>query len=249
MSGCWPEEADDTPSKPNYGECAYRRLVRQNEKYRRRCHSTQSLTSVAFFAWMDLFLKILSLSASGPVHPIISITRPMTLNFQMRREDVLAFTREYHSSSPTYQSARKKVRLMLPAVMLCFWLFKLATDGFRWGSTLVFLGVAILWYFLYPSSFDHRVERYAQKTLDEGSHRKGLGPCELTLSESGLHSKSNYGESTFYWAAVDRVLLTDAYLFIFLNGATGYPIPITDVGSDAAKAAYEYAISHKTTAS
>ena len=173
----------------------------------------------------------------------------MTLNFQIRREDVLAFTREYNSGSPTYQGTRMRVRFMLPAIMLCFWLFKFATRGFEWTSTVIFLGVAALWYFLYPARFDHRVERYAEKTLDEASHSKSLGPCELTLSDSGLHSKSNTGESTFYWSAVDRVLLTDAYLFIFLTGPIGYPIPIADVGPDSAKAAYDYAISHKTTAS
>ena len=173
--------------------------------------------------------------------------RLMTLNFQMRREDILAFTREYHSASPTYQRTRMRVRFMLPAIMLCLWLFTFATRGFEWTATVVFLGVAALWYCFYPARFDRRVERYAGKTLDEASHSKCLGPCELTLSEAGLHSKSNTGESTFYWSAVDRVLLTEAYLFIFLTGPIGYPIPIADVGSEAAQSAYDYAISHKIT--
>ncbi len=170
----------------------------------------------------------------------------MTLNFQMRREDVLAFSREYHAASPTYQRARTRVRFMLPAVMLCFWLFTLATGIFDWTRTIIYLGVAVLWFFLYPARFDRRVQRYSEKTIEEESYSKSLGPCELTLSESGLHSKSNTGESTFYWSSVDRVLLTDSYLFIFLTGPIGYPIPIADVGQDAAKAAYDYALSHRT---
>lgn len=169
----------------------------------------------------------------------------MTLTFQMRREDVLAFSREYHAASPTYQRTRAGVRFMLPVVMLCFWLFTLASGSFDWTRTIIYLGVAVLWVFLYPARFDRRVQQYAEKTLEEGSYSKSLGPCELTLSESGLHSKSNTGESTFFWSSVDRLLLTDSYLFVFLTGPMGYPIPIADVGQDAAKAAYDYALSHR----
>lgn len=166
----------------------------------------------------------------------------MILNFQMRREDVLAFSREYHATSPTYQSTRTKVRFGLPVFMLCFWLYVLMTRGFVLSSTLIYLGTAVLWFIFYPARYDRRVQRYAEKAIDEESYKKSLGPCELTISESGLHSKSNLGESTFFWSAVDRVLLTDSYCFIFLNGPLGYPIPIADVGLDAAKAAYDFVL-------
>ena len=170
----------------------------------------------------------------------------MTITFQIRKEDVLAFSCAYHAASTTFQRARTRVRYMLPAAMLCLWLFTTAGSGFEWTATILFLGFAVLWYFFYPARFDRRIERYAAKTLDESSYSKSFGPCELTLSESGLHSKSNTGESTYYWSAVDRVLLTDAYLFIFVTGPVGYPIRIADVGSDAAKAAYDYVISKGT---
>ena len=171
----------------------------------------------------------------------------MILNFQIRREDALAFSREYYAASPTYRRTRTRVRFMLPVVMLCLWLFTLAISGFDWTGTIIFLGPAVLWLFLYPARFDRRVQRYAEKAIDEGSNSKSLGPCALTLSESGLHSKSNTGESTFYWSSVDRVLLTDSHLFIFLAGPIGFPIPIADVGRDAAKAAYDYVLSQRTT--
>lgn len=171
----------------------------------------------------------------------------MTLNFQMRREDVLAFSQEYYAASPTYQRTRTRVRFMLPVLMLCLWLFTLTSGGIDWAVTIFYLGGALLWFFLYPARFDQRVQRYAEKTIDEEPYRKSLGPCELTLSDSGLHSKSNMGESSFYWSSVNRVKLTDSYLFIFLTGPIGYPIPIADVGQDTAKAAYDYALSHCTT--
>jgi hypothetical protein len=176
---------------------------------------------------------------------IEDIIRFMTLNFQMRKEDVLAFNREYLAGSVTFQRTRKKVRYMLPVMMIFVWLFTLLISGFEWSSLIIFMVPAVLWYFLYPARYDRRVERYTARVLEEPAQSKNLGPCELTLSEDGLHSKSNTGESKYYWSAVDRVLLTEAYLFIFLTGPVGYPIPVADVGSVAAKSAYDYAVSQK----
>lgn len=48
--------------------------------------------------------------------------------------------------------------------------------------------------------------------------------------------------SNFYWPSVDKALLTETHLFIFLAGPIGYPIPIADVGQDDAQAACDYAL-------
>ncbi len=164
----------------------------------------------------------------------------MTLRFQMRREDVLAFTREYHAASPTFRRTQTRVRFMLPVLMAILWAFSTSRSGFEWTSTLIFLGGGFFWFLFYPARFVRNVERYCEKTIDEGSYSKNFGPCELTLNDSGLHSTAPSGESKFHWSAVDRCLLTDTYLFIFLNGPIGYPIPVADVGREAALAACEY---------
>lgn len=162
----------------------------------------------------------------------------------MRREDVLEFTRQYHASSPTYRRTRIRARLILPVIMIVLWALTTSRSGFEWTSTIIFLGVALGWYFFYPARHDRNVEKYCEKTIDEGSYSKIFGKCELTLSESGIHSIAPSGESKFHWSSVDRVLITDAYLFIFLNGPIGYPIPISDVGRESALAALEYVNQH-----
>lgn len=168
----------------------------------------------------------------------------MTLQYQMRREDVLAFTREYHAASPTFRRTQTRVRLMLPIIMVILLIIITTRSGFDWTAVVIFPSLGLLWFFLYPAQFARNVERYCEKAIDEGSYSKNFGPCELTLSNEGLYDKSPSGESRFHWSAVDRVLLTDNYLFIFLNGPIGYPIPIADVGNEAARAALEYVNSH-----
>lgn len=170
----------------------------------------------------------------------------MTLHFQMRREDSLAFSLQYQKLSPTYRKSRLRSRLMLPVMMLVLWIFTTNASGFDWTSTLIYSGGSLLWFFLYPARFDKNVAKYTERVMDEGGHEKCLGPCELTLAEDGLHSKSSTGHGVHLWSAVDRVMLTDAYLFIYLTGSSGFPIQTSDVGMDAAKAAYEFALRHAT---
>jgi hypothetical protein len=170
----------------------------------------------------------------------------MTLHFHIRREDVLAFSRQYHEFSPTYRKTRLRARLMLPVMMLALWVFTTNSAGFEWTSTIIFFGGGLLWYFLYPLRFDKNVARYSERLLDEGGHGKCLGPCELTLADDGLHSKSSTGQGMHHWSAVDRVVMTDAYLFIFLTGSIGFPIKISDVGADVAKSAHDFSVLHAT---
>lgn len=164
----------------------------------------------------------------------------MTLRFHIGREDVLEFTRQYYAASPTYRRTRIRVRLMLPVIMIVLWGIATSRSGFEWTSTIIFLGVALLWFFLYPSRYDRSVQKYCEKTIDEGSYSKNFGECELSLSPSGLHSIAPSGESKFPWSSVDRTLLTETYLFMFLNGPIGYPVPIADIGRESTIAAYEF---------
>lgn len=164
----------------------------------------------------------------------------MILRFNMQRHDNLAFSRAYYASSPTYRSARTRVRLTLPLLMLIVWGYTTIKTEFDWVRTSIYAAVTLLWYFLYPLRYDRSVEKYTEKFIDENSGSKNFGPYELELSEKGIHAFGPSGTSTFHWDLVDRVSLTDTYLFIFLSGPMGYPIPIKDIGNELAVQAQRF---------
>lgn len=170
----------------------------------------------------------------------------MNLRFQMQREDVLAFSRAFYAASPTFQRSRTRVRLMLPTMMIILWGYSTFNLGFDRIATGIYVGGSLLWFFLYPLRHARNVEKYSEKFIDEGSGSKNYGFYELKLTDLGIHSTGPMGTSTITWDAVDRVSLTDQYLFIFLNGSSGYPIPIRDIGNDAAVEAQAYIEANKT---
>ncbi len=161
----------------------------------------------------------------------------MTLQFQFRKEDILAFTRAYNAASPAYQKIRSRTRWALPLVMVVIEVIQTSESGFETARALFYAAMSIAWFVLYPRRFDKNAEKYAEKASAESGYSKTLGPCTLTLSDEGLHSISAIGTSTFNWDAVSRATLTDDYLFIFLSGPIGYPIRIADIGRDVAEQA------------
>jgi lysylphosphatidylglycerol synthetase-like protein (DUF2156 family) len=169
----------------------------------------------------------------------------MTLQFEFRREDILAFTKAYNAESPTYLKARSRTRWALPLLMLVIGVVQSLESGFQMSRAVFYTAVSIAWFVLYPKRFDNRVQKYAEKASAESGYSKTLGPCTLTLNDEGLHSISSIGTSSFKWDAVSRATLTEDYLFIFLSGPIGYPIQIADIGKDAAERAIALVNEHK----
>lgn len=112
----------------------------------------------------------------------------MTLQFQLRREDVVAFNQAFYDTSPTYQKVRARTRWAMPLVMALLELVLTMEDGFQWPRSLFFGAIALGWFLAYPKRFDARVRKYAEKTLAEPAFARMLGAYTLTLTNEGLHA-------------------------------------------------------------
>ena len=164
----------------------------------------------------------------------------MTLRFHMDREDALAFNQAYFTASPTYRRAQTRSRFLLPGIMVFLWILSTSGAGFRWSGTVIYLGIGLGWLLLFPVYYKRVLNKHWRAGIDEGSYGKNFGDYEVTLTEGGLESSSPAGKGSYHWSYVDRASLTDSHLFIFLSGPLGYPIPIRDIGQEAATAACEY---------
>jgi hypothetical protein len=164
----------------------------------------------------------------------------MTLHFTTTTADLQAFTECYCRDSKSYQAARRTSRWLLPLIFLAMAGYYAWRDGFSLGGTVFFGGLALAWWLWYPRRFDASARRSFQKQFAEPSYAKGLGPNELQLLDEHLYSHSPLGVATYPWSSVDRVVLQDDYLFIFLAAANGFPLRIAEIGTDAAQRAHEF---------
>ncbi|MCP5487793.1 MAG: YcxB family protein [Verrucomicrobia bacterium] len=164
----------------------------------------------------------------------------MKLTFQIDEDDTLAFTEQFLRGSASHQSTRNRLKWSIPCIMLGLTLFVTLRDGFSITSLIIFGTIALFWFVLYPKRFDANIRKYAKKQMSESSYSNMFGKYDLEIDEMGLHSTSNTGSGTYKWKAVNRVELTDKYLFIYLSGPIGYPIRISEIGHELAQSAYNF---------
>jgi hypothetical protein len=152
----------------------------------------------------------------------------MTLSFLFNKEAVLAFSEQYLKGSSTHQKARNKAQWLLPMILMSLLILVSLGSGVEISSIVIYGGASLLWYFCYPKQFDASMRKQARKLMEESSYEKSYGEYRLSFDESGIQSSSPLGESRYTWDGMDRVEITDDYLYVFLAGPVGYPIPITD---------------------
>ena len=164
----------------------------------------------------------------------------MTLNFTFNENDAVAFTEKYLRDSKSHQRIRARVQWGLPVILIAMACYHTWRDGFSWVAPLIFGGIAVAWWFLYPRRFDARIRTHAKKQMGESSYAKSFGRYEVVLLDEHLRSTSPTGSSTYLWSGVDRVEMDSEYLYIFLAGPLGYPMRLSEIGHDAARSAYDF---------
>lgn len=147
----------------------------------------------------------------------------INLQFTIDRDDLRAFSRAFYDHSPTVKASLRRSQWVFPILMV----IASSYFFFRHGgaSPFVFVVAGLLWFLCYPAYFRRHLVKATEKLLKEGSHEKSLGSYIVSLGEEGLWSESPTGEAKYKWEAVDRILLTDSHLHIYLVGLSGYPIP------------------------
>ena len=162
----------------------------------------------------------------------------MKLTFTLSEPEALAMTEQFYKESPSHQRIRNRTRwalpiLLLPIVLLFTWQF-----GLDLPSVAVFLTGMIGWFIVAPQRFDAKVRRYAQSQMKESSYAKSFGEYSIQINDDHLISDGPTGHTEYNWNGVDRSVLTDGYLFVFLAGPSGFPIKTSDIGIENARLAH-----------
>lgn len=168
----------------------------------------------------------------------------MTLQFQIRREDAVAFNLAFFALSPTYQKTLVRMRWGLSLFFAVCEVVLTLINGFDLTHALYTSTFAVGWFLLYPKLFYASIRKNTEKVLAEIGPAR-LGPYTLTLTDEGLHAVWPLGTITCSWENVTNVCLNKDYLLIFL-GAIGYPIQVADIGREAAEQAFALVNEHRS---
>ena len=162
----------------------------------------------------------------------------MKLTFNLNEPEALALTELFYKDSPSHQRIRNQTRWVLPILLLPIVILFTVQFGFSLPSIVVFAIAIVGWIIIAPRRFDKRIRRYAQNVMNESSYGKSFGEYTIQINDRHLASDGPTGHGAYNWNAVDRAVLTDKYLFIFLSGASGFAIKTSEIGTENARNAH-----------
>ncbi len=163
----------------------------------------------------------------------------MELKFTIAEAETIAFSEQYYKDSASHRRIRNRTRWALPLLLLPIYAVFTYQFGFSWATVAIFGSASIAWSFIAPKRFDSRVKQYMQRQMLESSYNKMFGIYKVTLEDKHLVCDGPTGYTEYCWNAVDRVTITDEFLFIFLAVPSGFPIRISEIGYSIASDAHK----------
>lgn len=163
----------------------------------------------------------------------------MTTEYELSKDDLRAFNLYHHSHSPT--ARRQYFRSwFVPAfvwLMVCAGLWYLA-DRERGTPLRTFLDLSPLFagipiYLIYfPWAYRRKLHKIIDGMVSEGRNKLLFSRHTVVLSAGCVTESGEFGQTSTVWRAVERVVRTDNYLFIYLNALAAIIVPrraFTDV--------------------
>jgi hypothetical protein len=147
----------------------------------------------------------------------------MKIDYSLDKADFLEYQLYTASKSDTVRNTIRKSRFSVPIVYAILGLLLLTFKMIVLG--LIFFGLALGWYYLFPLYNRGRYVRYLNKYLDEYNKNKFDKPVTLTFSDDYIESSDFMSVSKFKVKEIAEVNEIEDYIFIKLTTSESFIIP------------------------
>jgi hypothetical protein len=156
----------------------------------------------------------------------------MTIEYELTKDDVLAFNLYHRSHSPTLRR-QYYFAWLLPALAwltVCTALWYCADQ--RPGEPLqtfldllpMFCGVPI-YLAIFPWARRRGLRRVLDSMMSEGKNRAVFGRRTVTLSREGIAQSGEFASSSISWRTVERVVRDGDHAYIYSGAVTAIIVP------------------------
>lgn len=156
----------------------------------------------------------------------------MHVEYVLTKEDYLEFNIFHMTYS---KSLRKSLFVQRYLVSFIFLIVPFVVARFTsiplWYWLTVFGLVYVLWVVFYWKYFRWTLGRRISRMIDEGKNVDMLGKQSLRLDEDGIVNTSRLSESKTNYEAVEKVIETKEYVYIYISSIMAYIIPVKSFGS------------------
>jgi ABC-type multidrug transport system fused ATPase/permease subunit len=156
----------------------------------------------------------------------------MHLTFTLSQEDILQMQLFMASLSEQVRKKRRMTHLRVPIIyILLAGVLMLTSD---WVVGIVFVCIAVVWYFVYPSYQARHYRKYYSKFVAENLAKRTIQPTELSFGEEYVGCLDYSGDSKLRTDTIERMDEVRDYCFLKFNSGGGMVIPLGQWSDSAA---------------
>ncbi len=148
----------------------------------------------------------------------------MKLNYQLSNSDFLEYQLYTSSKTKMQNKKRFRTRIFIPLIYIGLALYFYLNSG-NSVTAVIFSGVAVLWFFLYPTYSKWRYKKHFRKHVEENYKNRINKPAEISFNENSLTAKDLTSESKIDGTELKELIETKNHFFIKLATEVSVIIP------------------------
>ena len=159
----------------------------------------------------------------------------MSIDFEIWREDLVRFMLFHHRSSP---ATRRQRNMAMLAICLCCGLL-LAIIGYfasqspeLWLVAAAVLVALVIGLIRYPKIHEQKLRNLVERMYSEGRNLLLYGPRRVGLTPHYLNNASPHSQSVTRWLAVEKVVVGEEALYIYISSVSSIVVPRRAFSSD-----------------
>lgn len=147
----------------------------------------------------------------------------MTLTFKIDENDYLAHQLFLASRSARIKKKRKRSRILLPLIYVTFGLVTFFED--KKVVAFIFIGIGILWFFLYPVWERRRYVNHFRAFIRENFKDQANADVTMEIRDDHILTRSDGNESKIMASEIREIDEIPSTIFIRLNGGQSFILP------------------------
>lgn len=169
----------------------------------------------------------------------------LELAYDVTLDDVHAFNLHYSRTAPHARRSRNAVRAALTFMLAVL----LVSLGVLSKAPLPFwlMGALILggWWATFPKRAEQMLKANTARAYADGKNLGLLGPQRLSLEAEWLSERTPVREVRTHLSALEKVVLTDEYLYLYVTAFSAVIVPLRAFASKADAAAFAQAVEER----
>ena len=158
----------------------------------------------------------------------------MNIEYQNTAEDLLHLNLYHFQQSPVYRRKRVLYQFSFPVILVVGVLILVLIPSINVSPLLILpIGFVVVFWIVYmPRVLRRNVTKQVEKMYLEGRVDNTICKHKLLLTPETITDKTDFGKIETPWSDVQRIVMTDRYVYIYISEILAHIVPRNIFSSD-----------------